>query len=196
MSDPTASSSAPPPQNGGAAPTLTEEQILNGGIEINVIKIDGSSEKVKVRQLPISLTKRWAQLESQADEAGLVELLCDKIDRTTEHHINNLRLVEMRTQSILLQADIKQIEGIEKYLVRVREDLAKHEAKPRWSDSLTHESIAEIRTLGIRLNKKKYVDQLARNSAAAAAILEAWPASLGPNSSSPSAPSAEKPSAT
>jgi hypothetical protein len=43
-----------------AASTASEElAVLNGGVEIDVEKIDGSLETVTVRQLPISLVGQW-----------------------------------------------------------------------------------------------------------------------------------------
>ena len=145
-------SSPAPPENGGAE--VTELQILNGGIEIEVVKIDGGQEKVKVRQLPISVLGEWGRNQGGEAEAYLVELLCDKVDRTTVHHLQNALMIEMRVQQILMQAPVEQIEPIEKRLTAIREEIAKHQAKPRWSDTLTHESVAKIRELGERLNKK------------------------------------------
>src|SRR4051812_35160459 len=114
-------SSPAPPQNGGAdtatpASEPTEVQVLNGGIEIDVVKIDGTSEKVKVRQLPISLIGEWGRNQAGENEADLIELLCDKIDRTTAFHLQNERMTEMRVLQILQQAPLEQIEAIEKRL--------------------------------------------------------------------------------
>jgi ABC-type dipeptide/oligopeptide/nickel transport system ATPase component len=179
-----------------AAAEPTELQILNGGIEINVVKIDGSSEKVKVRQLPISLIGEWGRNQGGENEAYLIELLCDRVDRTTAYHLQNQRMIEMRTMQILQQAPFEQMEPIEKRLVQVREMIAKHEAKERWSDTVTHESVARIRELGERLNKKKYADQILRTTSGAKALREALPKSQEPSSSSASPASAVSPSAT
>jgi hypothetical protein len=195
-----------PPGNGGAdpsaildppsSPPVSELTVLNGGIEIYAVKIDGGQEKVKVRQLPISLVGEWGR--SQGDEAHLVELLCDKLDRTTSFHLQNARLIEMRLQMILQQAPFEQTEAIEKRLIAIREEIAKHEAKPRWSDTLTHETVAKIRELGELLNKKKFVEQTNRTTTASKALLEMMTPekSPSPSSSSASPISAESPSAT
>lgn len=185
-------SATAPPENGGAAPAsaspVTELQILNGGIEIEAIKIDGSSEKVKVRQLPISNEQLGAWGRVQDDEAYLVELLCDRLDRTTAFHLQNARMVEMRVLQILQQAPFEQTEAIEKRLIAIREEIAKHEAKPRWSDTLTHESVAQIRELGERLNKKKFVDQTNRTTTASKNLLATMtPPAKSPSESSSSA---------
>jgi hypothetical protein len=180
------------PENGGAAPT--ELQVINGGIEIDAVKIDASSERVKVRQLPISLLGEWGR--SQGDEAYLIELLCDKLDRTAFHHLTNARMTEVRVLQILQQADFKQIEQIEKRLIAIRDEIAKHEAKPRWSDTLTHETVAQIRELGERLNKKKFADQTTRTTNSAKALVEMMMPSASPTSSSVSRTSAESQSGT
>jgi len=191
MSDENQSVTAPP-FLGGAVPS--ELQIINGGIEIDAVKIDGGSERVKVRQLPIALLGEWSK--SQGDEAHLVELLCDKLDRTTVYHLANARMTEMRVLTILQQAPFAQIEEIEKRLIAIREEIARHEAKPRWSDTLTHETAAEIRTLGESLNKKKFAEQTKRTETASKALLEAMNLSPSLTSSSPSPASAPSPSGT
>jgi hypothetical protein len=171
----------------------TELQILNGGIEIDAVKIDGSQEKVKVRQLPPRLLGEWGNC--QGDEAYLVELLCDKLDRSRDYHLVNARMTEMRVQMILQQADFKQIEAIETRLKAIRNEITALEAKPRWSDTLTYESVVEIREIGMRLNKKKLVEQTNRTTTAAQELLEMMPQkSASPSSSSPSPTSAELPS--
>lgn len=48
-----------------------------GGTMFTAHLLDGATEEVKIRQLPIrALVGQWARL--QGDEAGLVELYCDK----------------------------------------------------------------------------------------------------------------------
>ncbi len=57
-------------------PTMTT---AIGGKEFEVLMLDGSTQAVKIRQLPIRLlVGRWAQL--QGDEAALVELYCDEAE--------------------------------------------------------------------------------------------------------------------
>jgi hypothetical protein len=175
---------------------VTDAQILNGGIEIEVAKIDGSLEKVKVRQLPISIVGEWGHNQSGENEAYLIELLCDKVDRATTFHLRNAQVAEMRVLQILQQAPFEQIEPIQKRLAAIRQEIAQHEAKPRWSDSLTHESAAAIREFGERLNKKKYVDQITRTANSAKTLLETLPKSPEPSSSSPSPASDASPSTT
>lgn len=174
----------------------SELQIINGGIEITVTKIDASSEKVKVRQLPISLIGQWGQNQGSEFEAYLVELLCDKIDSATVYHLQNARMIDIRVLQILQQAPFDQIDAIEKRLRAVREEIAKHEATTRWSDTLTHESVAQIREVGEQLNKKKYARQIERATKSSTAILETLPKSADQNSFSPSPPSDKSPSVT
>jgi len=55
----------------------TELQIILGGVHVEAKMRDGKTEEVKVRQLPTRLLLgKWTTL--QGDEAGLVELYCDK----------------------------------------------------------------------------------------------------------------------
>ncbi len=190
-----------PAENAGADPT--ELQVLNGGIEIEVVKIDGSAEKVKVRQLPISLIGEWGRNQGAENEAYLVELLCDKVDRATEYNLRNARLTEIRVLQILQQAEFKQMAAIELRLRGIRTEIARLEEKvaARWSDTITDESAAEIRDLGKRLNKKKFVAQTNRTATDAKELLETMspkpPAgSDSPSSFSPPLSSAEFPSAT
>lgn len=199
MADENSSSSAPP-ENGGADPgAVSELQVLNGGIEIDVVKIDGSSEKVKVRQLPISLIGEWGHNQGAENEAYLVELLCDKVDRSRVYNLRNARMTEVRVMQILQQADFKQLADVERRLASLRDEIEALEAKERWSDTITDESAAAIRELGKRLNKKKFIAQTTRTEKDATDLLETMspkPAagSDSPNSSSPSPTSAESPS--
>lgn len=173
----------------------SELEIINGGIELDVVKIDGGSERVKVLQLPISRIGEWGNC--QGDEAYLIELLCDKLDRSTAHNLTNARLSEMRVQTILFQAPLEQIDAIEKRLAAIRTEIASMEAKTRWSDTVTHESAAQIREIGFRLNKKKFTDQTNRTTTDSQALLEMMPKpSPSPISSSPSQTSAESTSGT
>lgn len=54
----------------------TKMATLLGGLEITVNKLDGTTEKVKVRQLPVRLLQ--AYLLKMDDEAASIELFCDK----------------------------------------------------------------------------------------------------------------------
>jgi len=179
-----------------AAAPITDLQIIGGGIDIDAVKIDGTLEKVKVRQLPIALLGEWGNSQGQENEAYLIELLCDRVDRATSYHLTNARLAEMRVQSILFQAPIEQIEAIQKRLSAIREEIAQHEAKPRWSDTLTHETVERIREIGELLNKKKFSSQTLRATASSKAILETMGASASSTSSAPSPPSGAPPNAT
>lgn len=50
--------------------------VLLGGKDVYVPKLDGTTEQVKVRQLPIRLFPEY--LKKFDDEAATIELLCDK----------------------------------------------------------------------------------------------------------------------
>lgn len=49
---------------------------LVGGIDLSITKLDGSTESVKVRQLPVKLFPQY--LATMLDEQKQVELLCDR----------------------------------------------------------------------------------------------------------------------
>lgn len=178
----------------------SELEIINGGIEIEAIKIDRSAEKVKVRQLPVSLLGEWGRNQGSENEAYLVELLCDKLDRGLDYNLRNARMTEMRVLQLLEQAPFEQIETIEKRLKAIRAEIEALENKPRWSDTLTDESVARIRDLGKLLNKKKFVAQMNRTMTDAKEMMETMtPApeqSASENSSSPSQPSGTSQSST
>ena len=55
---------------------MTKMDTLLGGMEHEVTRRDGSTEKVKIRQLPVSLYPAF--LAAQDDEPKMVELLCDR----------------------------------------------------------------------------------------------------------------------
>ena len=153
----------PPPGDGGtssaspaaeAAPEPTELQVLGGGVEITVTKIDQSSEAVKVRQLP------WRDLPSfgslQGDEAALAEFLCGKQRTGVTERLRNAHITEYRLTELIRQAEFEQIPAIEKELNRVRTEIEELEKNEHWSDSLTEESLVAILDLGMRLNEKRF----------------------------------------
>jgi hypothetical protein len=131
-----------------------ELEVLNGGVEITVTKIDGSSEQVKVRQLPMSLVGEWGSM--QGDEAGLIDLLCGKRDRALQWRVRNAHSLEMRLHELLRTAEVTQVDKIEKRLAEARAEITRLDQEGHWSDSLTEESIIEIRELGDRLNSKRF----------------------------------------
>lgn len=66
--------------------------VINGGLEISVEKIDGSTETVRVRQLPLNRLEEFTQ--SLRNIGDCVELLCDKQDRTTAWNLRNAHMTE------------------------------------------------------------------------------------------------------
>lgn len=172
--------------NAISPPAPNELDVLNGGVEITVTKIDGSSEQVKVRQLPMSLVGEWGRM--QGDEAGLVDLLCDKRDRSLQWRVRNARALEIRLHELLRAAEFSQIEKIEKRLSDARTEITRLEQEEHWSDSLTEESIVEIRELGDRLNSKRFGRWATRTRESTGRVMkEAIPmtASLSQNSPLP-----------
>lgn len=135
-------------------PEKDQLTIINGRVEITAVKIDGSTEQVKVRQLPVRFRMDWGKLQSE--EAELVELLCDKQNRNAAWNIRNKRAIEAQLLQLLGQAQFEQINLIEQRLDQTREALAKHESAEHWSDSLTDESIIKIIELGDRLNRSRF----------------------------------------
>jgi hypothetical protein len=175
-----------------AASTASDElAVLNGGVEIDVEKIDGSFETVQVRQLPSALLPQWWNPDNQRDEAFIVELLCDKIDRTTQYNLANTRLMLIRVQSMLRSAPASQLNSLRDRLDKLVAEIEALEKKQRWSDTLTHESVAQIRSLGLRLNKKKAAEQMKRQAETSEEIVAEMKALGITNSSSPSQESAE-----
>lgn len=172
----------------------SEEEIIAGGVDYDAVKIDGTSEKVFVRQLPFSLIPEFGNL--QGDEAALIELLCDKSDRSAVYHINNLRAAEYRVQQLMAKAAFEQIEAYEKRLISIRDQITAQEKKQRWSDSLTEEAGVKILELGARLNKKKFERWTKRRAQAAREMAKSAAASLQESSSSSSPASATETSAT
>ena len=65
---------------------------IAGGVEITVKHVDGSSETVKVRQIPA--TKLEAFMTRLADEANSISIYCDKplewVDTLTHQSINDI----------------------------------------------------------------------------------------------------------
>ena len=72
--------------------------IINGGVEITVMRLDGAEETVKVRQVPL---RHMAQYGSaQGDEAKIIEVVTNKpaewVDGLTQE--SQERLVEIGEQ--------------------------------------------------------------------------------------------------
>jgi hypothetical protein len=137
-------------------------QVINGGIEIEVQKINGSVEKVKVRQLPQRFIPDYGRLGD--NESDLVELLCDKIDNSTGYHMRNAIIIEQRLLEIQKTAVLEQMPKIEERLQKVRTEIAALEKTAHWSDSLTEESMLLVIDFGKRLNQKKFLDWAKRRS--------------------------------
>lgn len=55
-----------------------KNETLMGGKELTITKLDKTTERVLVRQLPVSAMSRYASCVT--DETAMVELFCDKPD--------------------------------------------------------------------------------------------------------------------
>lgn len=62
--------------NAASSSNVDQLTILNGGVEIDVTRIDGSKERAKVRQLPLRLIPQWTQ--ELMNEPKLVELYVER----------------------------------------------------------------------------------------------------------------------
>jgi len=65
---------------------VNELVVLNGGVDVKVSHTEGTSEDVKVRQLPIRQMDRWAELAG--NEPALVELYCGKPEGWADTLVN------------------------------------------------------------------------------------------------------------
>ncbi len=126
-----------------------------GGIEITIKKRSGAEEKVKVRQLPVRLLNDWSM--SIGDEATLVELYCDKIDKQREAELRKLGgealALFQKLNSGQSGSDLEKISG---ELAMTRAKIDKLNSDARWDDELTPESHDEIVRLGYELNRPRF----------------------------------------
>ena len=158
----------------------SEIEIIAGGVTITVRKIDGSQEQVKVRQLPMRLVPEWAALQGQ--EADLVELLCDKQDRSAQWRLRNARMSEERLLQLLRNASAEQVPPINEQLRKLRAEIDEIEAGEHWSDGLTEESMVEILKLGEQLNRPRFGRWAKRRAEATGRMMKETQGSLSGNS--------------
>lgn len=165
----------------------TEMEILAGGVDSEVVKIDKTSERVKVKLLVWSELPEYGAFVSNRDEASQAELLCGKIDKSRNYNLSNARSTEQRFLGLLRETPIDKQEDVEKRLNNVREEIKALEAKARWADQLSESSLIELLKTGARLNAKRYGRWLARTNAATGLMLKevtaSQEASLSPQSS-------------
>jgi hypothetical protein len=138
--------------------------IILGGINFEAAFRDGSKEEVKVRLLPVEFMGEWALL--QGDEAGLVELYCDRQDKLTPDRLNVLRTQELRLLEMLGKAEPEQFDSLDIRLAAVREKIVEAEKNVRWDSRLVPESHNEILRIGEELNRPTF-DRWATNRVAA-----------------------------
>jgi hypothetical protein len=137
------------------APALRALAAVNGSIEFTVTKRDGTNEKVRIQQLPIRLLGDWARLID--DEAALVELYCDKIDRDRAAKL--LKLSGELNALSRMQQECKEAAELEKISGEVnmtRAELLKINGEPRWDDTLSPDSHDEIVKIGYELNRPRF----------------------------------------
>ncbi len=161
--------------------------VILGGVEVEARLRDDTIEKVKVRQLPISLIDQWVTL--QGDESSLVELYCDRRDNAIAGRLQLLRVQELRLLAILGNAEPEQFDGLDERLLRLRERIVELEEKPRWADQLLPESHTEILRIGEELNRPIF-DRWARDRTRAIGQMKQSSALLEESLSAISPPSA------
>lgn len=192
MSDEQKSPEAAPNTFGAAASDgPTDLEILKGGVEIDVVKIDKSSERVKVRILPYDKRQTYGDLMLNRDEASLAELLCGKSDRTSVFNLQNALGHEQRLLTLLRDTPPDKAGEVEQRLTKVREEISSLESKPRWANTLTEASMEEILSIGERLNAKNHARFVARREAAAGRMFNQVKESQEKSSSQSSGSSAE-----
>jgi hypothetical protein len=77
MKENAAAAAGSPAADGSASQSDASEIItIAGGVEMEVTHADGSKERVKVRQIPISKIQQF--VVALSDEASAIELYCDK----------------------------------------------------------------------------------------------------------------------
>jgi hypothetical protein len=130
--------------------------IVLGAVEIEVeFRGDGSKEKVQVRQLPIRLLNDWSHM--LGDEASLVELYCDKIDKVRRAQLLKLSgetLALMRLQQNCTNRD--ELDKITSELAMNRSEIEKLNELQRWDDKLTPASHDRIVKIGYELNRPRF----------------------------------------
>ena len=125
--------------------------IILGGVVVEALLRDGSKEEVKVRQLPIDDFGEWAGL--QGDEAGLVELYCDRQDKLTPPRLRLLRTQELRLLEKINEAEPGAFDELEGQITALREKIAELEKVERWDTKLLPDSHTEILRIGEELNR-------------------------------------------
>ncbi len=104
---------------------------LLGGVEYEVKKLDGTTEKVKILQLPVS--KMLKLLEAQDNEAAMVALFTGKPDNWCDT-ISNESFVHIVTEGEKVNADFfdawvkRRIARQEKLIPGITEKLAQSAA--------------------------------------------------------------------
>lgn len=164
--------------------------IILGGVVIEAKFRDGSTDEVKVRQLPIECMSEFAILE--ADQAGLVELYCDRQDKLTPQRLAVLRTQELSLLDLLGKADPEQFEGLDARLVCLREKIDDAEKITRWDSKLLPESHDEILRIGEALNRPTF-DRWLEGTTTAIGHMKETTAKFRLANSSPSAPSSSEP---
>lgn len=137
---------------------------LMGGVEYVATKLDGTTETVTIRQLPVKSMHKYLTLLD--DEALLAELLCDKESESAD-------LSEALLQ---LKAIGEQVKNAPKgnYSDAIQRVINKIETAraARWSDGLTNSAIEEIVAKGEDLNSDFFLRWMRRRKGRTAKINE------------------------
>lgn len=99
-----------------------------GGVEMTAVKDDGSTETVKVRQLKLRQSQAYLTLAQANDEAGMIELFCDKPQNwadslTPDSQQNLLETGEKLNRDFMLCSAARRVERREKLAPGAEEKL-------------------------------------------------------------------------
>ena len=167
---------------------MSDLDTLLGGTKVIAKLRDGSSEAAFVRQLAIEFIEQWGSL--QGDEAGLVELYCDRQDKVTPQRLRTLRIHELRLIVALNECELEKFPDIEQQLTKLREQIAELEKVQRWDSKLLPESHTEILRIGEELNRPifdRWAEDRTKSIGQTKTAMEKLRATLPSASSPPSA---------
>jgi hypothetical protein len=105
--------------------------------------------------LPIRLLSDWSRLAG--DEAGLVELYCDKINKQAAEQLRKLRTEEFGVVQLIAKAsDKEEVAKLSDELAMTRNKIDTLVAETSWDDQLTPDSHDEIIRIGRELNRPRF----------------------------------------
>lgn len=176
-----------------AASPPTDFEIIDGGATIDIEMHDGTRDRVKVLLLTVRGLELLADLNLQSD---IAEHYCGKRDKSAAWNLRNAYIAQDRLQQLLQNAEIDQIDAIEKKLASVRQEIEALEDRPKWADTLALESVIKIIETGERINRPRLRRWAMTQAVLTGAKRKMLNESISQSSSSSSAESKGDPRAT